>query len=279
MLLPSFIQQSAAINMDWLTNSISLLFIAYVLKLKYQKEKISLSSIIYLIIMELILAFCKFGFFPIAFLILLIPSKKFDDIKINPIVTKILLITFVIMISYINNSSLGGAVSSGSSSSNYYTIKYAISHPVNTMYVYANTLLNRLDIDIFRGQFDSYGIYTKTNRSLFTAILIIMYAILFLSYDENNELLSKKERIVCLCTSAIMIVIPYTAMFLCWTVIGSNSIDGLQPRYFLIAELLLFIGLSNNLLKLNIKNKNKVYAGCIIFNYCISLFTIIIGFY
>lgn len=276
MLLPTFIQESAGINMDWLTNSISILTIGYIMKLIYSNKKISYKEIITLFILGLILGFCKFGYFPIMFLIFLIPNKKIKNTKIKPILIKIVLIIFVIAVSYLTNTSMGGAVSE---STPYYTIGYAISHPINTISVYLNTFLNRFDTDIFKGQFDSFGVYTKYNRSLLTTLLIIMYALVFLVKDKNDKKLELKERVIYLIISAMLILIPYTAMFLCWTFLGADSINGLQPRYFLIAELLLFIGISSNLLNLNIKNQNRFYVGCIIFNFCISLFTIIIGFY
>lgn len=276
MLLPMFIQQSAAINMDWLTNSISMLFIAKILQLKYQTNNISKIEIAKLFILGLILSFCKFGFFPITFLILLIPSKKFKEIK-KPVLLKTILILTVILVSYFNN--LNSIQSAGSSVGPYYTLKYALMHPINTIYVYINTFLNRFDSDIFKGQFDSFGVYTKYNKSLFTTLLIIMYGILLLCKDDNDKKLQLKERLLYLFVTFVMILIPYTAMFLGWTNIGSNFIEGLQPRYFLVAELILFITLSSNLLNINIKNKNLLYICCVMFNFFISIFTIIVGFY
>lgn len=276
MLLPTFIQQSAGINMDWLTNSVSLLIISYIMKLIYINEKINFKDILYLLILGFILSFCKFGFFPIMFLILLIPNKKIENTRLKPILIKILLILFVIIISYLNNTGMGGSTSLNSP---YYTIKFAISHPLNTISVYLKTFINRFDTDIFKGQFDSFGVYTKWKNSLFVTLLIIMYSFIFLVRDDNNKKLTKKERIVYLAVSAILILIPYTAMFLCWTFLGESTINGLQPRYFLVAELLLFIGISSNLFDIRVKNKNKLYIGCILFDFCISLATILIGFY
>ena len=275
-LLPTFIHQSIAINMDWLTNSISLLFIAKVLQLRYDEDIISRKELVKLFVLGLILSFCKFGFFPITFLVLLIPNKKMEKIS-RPLILKISLILLVMLISFFYNANGIGAA--GSSVGPYYTLKYAITHPINTCYVYINTLFNRLDTDIFKGQFDSFGLYTKYNKSLFTTLLIIMYSIVLISKDDNNKKLKLSERLMYLLISSIMILIPYTAMFLSWTVLGANMIDGLQPRYFLVAELLLFIGLTNNFININVKNKNNFYVGCVIFNFCISLFTIIIGFY
>lgn len=272
-LFPTFIQHASAINMDFLTNSVSILFISYIINLIYKKDKITTKNIVILFILGFILGFCKFGFFPITLLVLLLPNKKLELKKIKPIIIKILLILFVILISYLNNRTLGGA----SSNNSFYTISYVITHPIEIIKVYLNTMFDRLDTDIFKGSFDSFGLYTKYNRSLFTTILIVMYGIILLSGD--NEKIKMNERLTYLFISLMLIGIPYTAMLLCWTKVGSTFIDGLQPRYFLIAELLLFMGLSNNIIKLNVKNKNLLYITCIIFNLCISLFTILSGFY
>lgn len=272
-LFPTFIQHASAINMDFLTNSVSILFISYIINLIYKKDKITTKNIVILFILGFILGFCKFGFFPITLLVLLLPNKKIEFKKVKPIIIKILLILFVILVSYLNNRTLGGA----SSNNSFYTISYVITHPIEIIKVYLNTIFDRLDTDIFKGNFDSFGLYTKYNRSLFTTILIIMYGIILLSND--NEKIKINERLTYLFISLMLICIPYTAMLLCWTKVGAASIDGLQPRYFLIADLLLFMGLSNNIIKLNVKNKNLLYSICIIFNLCISLFTILSGFY
>lgn len=273
MLLPAFVQASMGYNMDYLTNSVSIFIISYFIKLIYQKEKINYKQILVLILSGLLLTFCKFGFFPIMFISILLPLKKFNT-KIKPIYIILFLCLFVFIISYARNR--GTIV--GDSASPYYTINYVVSNPVNTAHIFIKTALKRLDVDIYRGLFDGFGVYTKFTPSLIETFLIIMYAFILLVNDEDKKL-KIKERITYLVISMMMIAIPYVSMFLCWTKMGLDTIEGIQPRYFLIATLLLFIGLSNNIFELKIKNKNVLYVLCIVISFVTSLFTILLGFY
>ena len=274
MLLPCFIQASMGINMDYLTNALAVFTISYILKIK--EKNIDVKQIIILFALGLLIAYSKFGFFPIMLLVLLIPNKKFK-LKINPLIIKIILILFVFLLSYKNNS---GAITSTADTieSPYYTISYILENPVNTVKIFVKTALNRLDTDIFKGQFDSYGTYSKYTNGLFVTLLIIMYAFILL-VKEDNKKTEIKDRIIFILISLMLIGIPYLTMFLCWTKVGADVIDGLQPRYFLVATLMLFMGLSNNIIDLKIKDKNKLYTTCIVISFIISLFTILNGFY
>ena len=103
--------------------------------------------------------------------------------------------------------------------------------------------------------------------------------VLNLLIKEDNKKTEIKDRIVFIIISLMLIGIPYLTMFLCWTKVGADVIDGLQPRYFLVATLMLFMGLSNNIVDLKIKDKTKLYISCIVISFIISLFTILYGFY
>ena len=56
-------------------------------------------------------------------------------------------------------------------------------------------------------------------------------------------------------------------------------IDGLQPRYFIPAAFIFYIGLSNSKIILDVKNKNMFYAYGMGIVYLISFATIFLGFY
>ncbi len=276
LLLPSTIQHSAAINMDWLTIATSILLIAFLLKYIYQKEMLSRKEYIILISLSILLGFCKFGYFPLIILTLLIPNSKISKEKYKAILIKIGLILLPIIISFLTNTSIGGTITG---TTKFYTISYSLTHPIDAFMVYLNTAFNRLGTDILQGHFDGFGVYTKWNKPFITLILTILYGILILVHDKDDKTLKLKERIVLIISSLAIMLIVYTAMYLGWTNLGLESIEGLQPRYFIVANLLLFIALSNNKLILKVKNSNLLYNISIVFIYFVSLTTILYGFY
>ncbi len=278
LLMPIYLQQSAAFNVDYFTNSISIYTISTILYYVYKADNIYIKDIVKLGILALLITICKFGFFPVMFLVALIPKNKFKIKKVNPIVIKIIIITITVCISFILNRGLGGASVSDVNTNNY-TVSYSVKHVSQTVMIFINTVLNRGDLDIFRGFFNGFGVSTKWLASSFQTLLIIIYGILFLESNEKDYKINLKQRLFYLFLALFMFAIPYVAMYLCWTKIGEVSINGLQPRYFMISGLLLLFALSNNILNIKIKNKNKFYSIAILVIYAMIIVSLILGFY
>ena len=123
--MPIYLQQSAAFNVDYFTNSISIYTISTILYYVYKADNIYIKDIVKLGILALLITICKFGFFPVMFLVALIPKNKFKIKKVNPIVIKIIIITITVCISFILNRGLGGASVSDVNTNNY-TVSYSV---------------------------------------------------------------------------------------------------------------------------------------------------------
>lgn len=272
-LFPIFLQQSAAINMDYLTNSIALLIISYIFYLKGKADFITNKELILLNFIAFVFAFCKFGYFPILLLVLLIPNDRFKNKKIA-IIMKSLIIIVPSAISYIVGMSSGMKKDTP-----YYTFNYALQHPIDSMKVYFNTALWRLDLDLFRGMFDGFGVSTKWNKPLILAIICIIYVLLISIKDDKDVPLNKKHKFGLLILCFAIIFIVYSAMFFGWTYLGAEVIDGLQPRYFIPAIILLYIVLTNNKFTLKFSNKNKFYTFSVALVHILSFITILTKFY
>lgn len=272
-LFPMVLQQAAAINQDFMTNSIALLSITHILKMAYGKGKITRKDNILTLVLAVLLGICKLGYFPIFFLSLLVPKEKIESKKVFYIVTILAILLSFGASFYINRGTMTKA------DSPYYTIKEALSAPIDTVKIFFNTALDRFSLDIFRGLFDGFGVSTKWHYGLFLFILTVIYAVLLFVNDENDKKLTKKERIIFLFTSFVIMLILYASLFIGWTYKGARVIDGLQPRYFIPAAFIFYIGLSNSKIILDVKNKNMFYAYGMGIVYLISFATIFLGFY
>lgn len=272
-LFPMMLQQAAAINQDFMTNSIALLTITYILKMVYGKDKITKKDNILTLVLSILLGICKLGYFPIFFLLLLVPKEKIENKKVFYIVVILSLMLSFGSSFYINRAAATRV------DSPYYTIKEALSAPIDTVKIFFSTALDRFSLDIFRGLFDGFGVSTQWHYGLFLFILTVIYAVLLFVNDENDKKLTKKERIIFLLTSFIIMLILYASLFIGWTYKGAKVIDGLQPRYFIPAAFIFYIGLSNSKIILNVKNKNMFYAYGVCIVYLISFATIFLGFY
>ena len=76
MFLPMCITQAASISADSFINNICLLFIAYNLKLLFQKHDLKLSQRILYYVMAILVSLCKYVYFPLVFLSLLLFGNK-----------------------------------------------------------------------------------------------------------------------------------------------------------------------------------------------------------
>lgn len=275
-LFPMFLHQASAINMDWLTNLTTIAIISFIIGLKYKDGKIDKKNMALISILAIILAYCKFGYFPVLLLILLVPNNKFENKK-QAIIFKSLFIIIPSILSYLQNSSLGGMASDRETP--YYTLEYALSHPFNVIKIYFQTAFDRFPLDIFRGMFDGFGVSTQWHNSLELYILIALYVILIATSGNDEPKFKWLDRVIMVIPALMIIFIIFSAMFFNWTKYGAYVIDGLQPRYFIPAISILVLALSNNLIKINVKNQNLIFSYSLILVYLLTFLTIVLGFY
>lgn len=277
-LFPIFMQQAAAVNMDYLTNAISILMSAYIIGMIYQKEKVSSKQLIVLGVMTILLALGKFGYFPIMLLLFLVPNEKFSSNK-KAWFYKLGYLLFLFIFSYIlNTTAAASGADGGTELEKYYGLKYIFTNFIDTIVVFFRTIFLRIDQDIFRGYFNCFGYSTIMHHSIPYVCMIAIYLVMILSYHEDDKKLNIKERIGYLIIPILVIGLVYTIAFSRWTQIGQPTIWGIQARYFLPVMPLLYIACSNSKLEINIKNKNGIYAMLTSVAYILSFLTIIVFF-
>lgn len=275
-IFPVFLQQAAGIDMDYLTNSVAFLFIANIFKYSFEDTELKIKDILLISGIGVALGLCKFGYFPILLLTLLIPNSKFYSKK-RAIVFKLALLILPIVISCAANFT---AVSNPNESTDKYTITSVLSNPINSAKICLKTFFKRFEADTFSGLINGFGWSTKYQLEIslwtFSAVSII---ILF-SDNEDSKDLRKKDRIIMIVVWAVIYLILYGVAFTEWTSIESGTINGLQSRYFVPILPLFYIVISNNFITLeNIKDKWKFYTVLLFISEILSNISILIAFY
>lgn len=272
-LFPIFIQQSAAINMDYLTNAVAILLISFIIQLIYKKDKITNKEFAILGGLCFILSLGKFGYFPILLLFFLVSNDKFKN-KYQAWAIKIAFILGTLILSFFFSLSAATV----ETATNVYGIKYFFTNPIDSINVFIRTVFARLDQDIFRGFFDGFAYSTVWHQSLFKTFMYLMYFVFIIMSDENDEEISKISRCVLLGITILVIGIVYAIAFSQWTKTGERLINGIQARYFLPVLVPIYIGVSNKKFNLDIKDKRLVYSTIVTIGFCISFATIVCAF-
>ena len=279
-LLPIVIQQSAAINVDTYTDAVAFLLIAYILKLIYEIKEIGVMQVLLLFGAGLLLCFGKFGYFPVALMLILVPNAKFKS-KSKGIVLKVAFFVFMLIISYffntINNYIITDVVND---ETNVYGLKYILTNPFSAIAVYFRSFLIRLDQDIFRGYFNCFGYSTVVLKTIPYLVTFAMYIIILCTKeaDDEEQKLTLFEKIVYVLIFVMLIGIIYTVAFSAWTKMGARSILGVQSRYFIPLLPLLYFVIQDIGLKINVPEKIKNKLGNRDLSFVLISITYIIAF-
>lgn len=278
-LLPIFLHQGMGLNQDWLTNAMGVAIIAYVIKMKYLYEKVDTKKLLILSVMAVSIAFCKFGYFFVTLLSLAIPNDKFKNKKVG-IIFKTLVIIAPAFIAYLQNSGAINNAAEVESESNYYALSYAIQNPFKIIKIFWNTFVQRGKLDLLSGLCDGFGISTKWLDSIASFIVGNICLILILTAkNEDEKKIKPVERIFLLLTFGVIFGVIYCSLFFTWTVKGSETVSGLQPRYFIIPALLLYMSLDNDILRINKKCKDTVQVVSMLIMYLTIFTTLASSFY
>jgi Predicted membrane protein len=282
MLLPISVQQAIGINQDYLTNALFFLLTALLIKEIFDKDKsrkIDNKAIIKILIISILLSFCKIVYSSVVILALLIPSERFKNRKSESII-KLLIISIPMILTGGQLLKAAPGRNSHSSAVDQYNIMYVVNYPIDSIKVYINTAVNRICLDLLNGLLSGFGWCTKWANSsgLSGYIPMIIYSTFIISSDEDDCKLNKKQRIYLLGIAMLIIGLLYTAMFYL-TNVGESSILGLQSRYFIPVVILLYMMCSNEKIKLNFKNNNLAVSYAIISVMGFALYIILSGYY
>ncbi len=274
--------QGIGINQDFLNNGIFFLLTAFLFKNIFSDKNISKKDLIIILILSLGLALCKTIYTPVVLLVLLISNNKFKTTK-QAWVSKFMIIFLAVLstgLAYYLTTHFNstGAVLSR----NTYPFSTIFTSPFEIAKMYITTIVMRFSLDTFRGLFDGFGWSTVWNKDLILYICVIFYTLLIATLPKEKIGDIKKERIfkiLCLFIFMILAGLISASMLFGWTIVGTNYIDGLQPRYFIPMLPLLYIFFTNNIFNIKVKNYEYFMSLLIIMLNALCLITIIYGFY
>ena len=253
-LLPIIVQEAASFSSDALTISISFFLISYILYLKEKKEFLTKKEYLILFISSIICSMSKIVYIPIILLAYILPKDLFKSKK-----DKIIKISIMILICIIIN---GGwtlyatryLIEYNAGVDSKAQLKYILTHPINYIYNILKTMvifgpgfiyqaygrkLGLLDVDV--GRYYPIG-----------AVLMTIYLSITNRFKEKKN--SIIEGVMYLLVPLAIVGLIFTSLYIQWTPVSKDIIDGVQGRYFI--PLLLFIPLI--FMRINKSKDNRI---------------------
>lgn len=239
-LLPMTLFEAASLSADSFLLGLSFLIIAVLFKFAFDdsKKKIGIKDIYILFILLLLIALAKSNYFLLLFLIFLIPNEKFGTRKKMFLVTGFLFLAIgtVVGIWYLLTKGLYVPIVPQVSISG--QLAYILGDPFRFPYILINTFIDRGT---------SYQFLFVGNFWLdvplpiwwlgFYLVTMIPVALL----DKNKINITRNQKLISAAIFIFNFIAACAIVYISWTPVGQNVIDGIQGRYFIPILPLLFL--------------------------------------
>ena len=236
LLCPMNISLAASCSTDAALIGAGLLFFAKILQYTFEKEKLSLKNYILLCALLIVTCLTKHNFylFPLVFLI---PKEKFG-VKYLAKVGLIISVPLVLCLlwSYLIS---GLYVPLNPDADMYKQIDFIIHNPIK----YIIILLISTIVKIFRLYITSIGVLGWQDTRLDNITYMIYPILIWLSLiysGSKNFILQRGQKYLILLTIIFSYIIITTYLYLAWTKVGGNIIQGLNGKYYTLLLIPLF---------------------------------------
>ncbi len=251
-LLPMTLELASSFSYDCIVIALSLVFVSYAMRLIYEKEYVTKRDILFLGAVMCIMAPCKMAYFPIGGILYLIPSKKYKSKKLYWIInTGIIVAGIVVLLIYRYQffaDSLAPAQSTGDEAAKY-TVAAILGDIPNSIQVLFNTFMDKTAFyfsSILGASLGWLQVHIPEHVIAGFAGVLLLAGITSTA-DEPAYGIDRKFRIVNWGLSSFMFLGILGALWIDWTVLGCEAIEGVQGRYFLPFLPLIILPLRNKM--------------------------------
>ncbi len=310
-LTPMSIFQASSLSGDALTNGLSFLLIAVILNtafdtglqasegnpfrficvagikyplhkqavpstaaIRYEGEKqVTKSEIFILALLSLLLSLCKLAYCPILFLLWVIPVQKFRSKKEYILtISAIILFSLAAVLSWLfltRHLNVPLRLDTPNLTTEQ-RLDYLANQPWKLLVLLGNTL--RVHGLSYLEQYLGGMGWGETKMPIWH---IVSYALVLVGVaacsHEKDILVSPKQKAISLSIVATNIVLIFTLLYITWTSLDSDVIQGFQGRYFIPISPLLFLLFYNQKIKLNFKKFEYAIACYLLFSQSLTV--------
>lgn len=239
-IIPVILFQTVSYTRDnMIIAGITLSMVALINLLVSKDEKADFKFVCTFVLPLLIACLAKANYFPLFLLGLLIPKDRFKSKKQTHIFKILMIIITLLVLSTFGLGMLtNGSNMTDSRGSGHVNVaeqmKVVINHPINTVNISIKNIMSKLSTILGNSEGGlGYLAYLggSTYHSSFIIIIILLFTLLI--NNEQKEYINKKDKIIILIFVMGILFGISLALYLLFTDVGSNSIAGVQSRYYL----------------------------------------------
>jgi len=270
MLTPMTMQEMISLAPDAMINSLSFAFIAYVLDCAFRKERVSDIDILVIGLMLSVMALCKIVYVVIFLLIYIIPREKIER-RSSIIVLRIILpiLCIIVNLAWLRIAStflieFTPGVNSGEQ------VRFIFHNPLSYIVIFIKTIL-KYGWDWCRCMFgDSLGWLNIGTSFIVWLSFLLLFAVetvtcrVYIGEKKTSVFLF----LLVFISGSVLIL---TSLYVKWTKVGNEIIEGVQGRYFipLMSFLSLFFVLQRSLpaesMEKELKNNSHCHVVIVLF--------------
>lgn len=267
-LLPALFFNATAFSADTYTMVFSFLAVTLWSNMMVQEKEISLKQTLFFTVTIALITVCKITYVPLCLLFFTLSNNKFrSDIKAW--VSRILVLCISGMVAIltflysntkdINQWNMQGVDVTGQ-------IKFIIMHPMKYLWIVWEDLSNNI-ITYLSGTINSLAYNVPLKPIWMILILIAVCIVALIEKEQNASLMGKKERGIISISLICSWGLVATALYITFTPVGSETIQGIQGRYMGPLLFPLFLLLKNTHIETTFNEKK--------FNYLLIIFTVV----
>lgn len=240
-LMPMTVRQFSSLSYDALLIGFVMVFVAYVLKLMTEPEKmITKKQMAFIIFLVLFGLNVKLGYFALTPLIFLIPKQKFSSIKKYWIFCIGLVLTSVLVFLGIRSVFVDIAVPTWTDPQA--QMSYVLHNPIHSVFLVFDTIYgSKGALPYMEGILFKLGSGNALQWWVYVALLLGM--IVIVKNEDEKVPLTKNDRLLFIGVFLANLIMIHLALYVGWTKVGADRISGVQGRYLVPILPILFLGL------------------------------------
>ncbi|CAG9612584.1 hypothetical protein BACCIP111899_01761 [Bacillus rhizoplanae] len=257
---PLFVSLAASFSADAMLMGLTYLFIAIILQklMCSEKDVLRVKDFVIPTLLLILIVLCKFTYWPLSFLMLSFVGRDLFRTKMQGIISFLTLagISGLLMSSWnLFVMKFVGTINPNEKINPVEQLKFMFGHPVDAMKTFFGTFEDGMSTWLTMLNQVGWVTHLMSGIVIISLVGLVMTAIF--DYTEDKFKLRNIDYWIFILTSISIVGLVMLSLYLTWSEVGADFINGLQGRYFLpILPIILFM--FNE--KMNVKQHSELTA-------------------